>query len=55
MTDRLIQAAIVLLGVPAVLVGYIALVEWIVLRLPDKLQPRVRPWPALRLLSAVQN
>jgi alpha-glucoside transport system permease protein len=55
MTDRLIQAAIVLLGVPAVLVGYIALVEWIVLRLPDKLQPRVRPWlwigPALALLT----
>jgi len=55
MSDRLIQAAIVLLGVPAALVGYIALVEWFVQRLPDKQQPRVRPWlwigPALALLA----
>jgi alpha-glucoside transport system permease protein len=53
--DRLTQLVIVLIGVPAVLVGYIALVEWIVQRLPDKLQPRVRPWlwigPALVLLT----
>ena len=55
MTDRLIQAAIILLGVPAVLVGYIYLVEWAMHFLPDKQQPRIRPWlwigPALGLLT----
>ncbi len=55
MTDRLIQAVLVLVGVPAALVGYIALVEWIVQRLPDKRQPQVRPWlwigPAVVLLT----
>lgn len=54
MTDRILQAAIVLLGVPAALVGYIAAVEWLVQRLPDKQRPGVRPWlwvgPALLLL-----
>src|SRR5262249_1146726 len=53
--DRLIQLVLVLVGVPAVLVGYIAVVEWIVQRLPDKRQPQVRPWlwigPALALLT----
>ena len=53
--DRLTQAVIVLLGVPAVLVGYIYLVEWALKFLPDKQQPRIRPWlwigPALALLT----
>src|ERR1700682_2848638 len=53
--DRLIQAVIILLGVPAVLVGYIYVVEWVLHLLPDKLQPRIRPWlwigPALALLT----
>jgi alpha-glucoside transport system permease protein len=53
--DRYVQLVLVLVGVPAVLVGYIALVEWIVQRLPDKRQPQVRPWlwigPAVALLT----
>ena len=53
--DRLIQLVLVLVGVPAALVGYIAVVEWIVQRLPDKRQPQVRPWlwigPAMALLT----
>jgi len=53
--DRLIQLVLVLVGVPAALVAYIALVEWVVQRLPDKRQPQVRPWlwigPAVVLLT----
>ena len=53
--DRYVQLVLVLVGVPAVLVGYIALVEWIVQRLSDKRQPQVRPWlwigPAVALLT----
>src|SRR5258708_23384916 len=53
--DRLIQLLLVLIGVPAALVAYIALMEWIVQRLPDKRQPQVRPWlwigPAVALLT----
>lgn len=53
--DRLTQLVLVLIGVPAVLVGYVALVEWGVQRLPDKQQPRLRPWlwigPAVVLLT----
>ncbi len=55
MNERIIQAAIVLFGVPAVLVAYIAATEWVVLRLPEKRRPQVRPWlwigPAVLLLS----
>ena len=55
MSDRIIQAAIVLLGVPAVLVAYIAATEWLVQRLPEKQRPGVRPWlwigPAILFLS----
>ncbi len=55
MSDRIIQAAIVLLGVPAVLIAYIAATEWLVLRLPEKRRPQVRPWlwigPAVLFLS----
>jgi len=54
MSDRIIQAAIVLLGVPAVLVGYIVATEWLVQRLPEKQRAKARPWlwtgPALLLL-----
>ena len=53
--DRLTQLLIVLVGVPAVLVAYIALVEWVVQRLPPRRQPQVRPWlwigPAVVLLT----
>src|SRR5690349_15502230 len=55
MSDRIVQAAIVLLGVPAVLVAYITATEWLVLRLPEKRRPQVRPWlwigPAVLFLS----
>jgi len=53
--DRYVQLVLVLVGVPAALVGYIGLVEWVVQRLPDKRQPQVRPWlwigPAVALLT----
>jgi alpha-glucoside transport system permease protein len=46
----------VVLGVPAVLVGYIVGAEFLVRRLPDKNRPQVRPWiwvgPALVLVAA---
>ena len=45
----------VILGVPAVLVGYIFLAEFVVRRLPDKNRPQVRPWiwvgPALLFVA----
>jgi alpha-glucoside transport system permease protein len=48
--------AVVILGVPAVLAGYIIGGEILVRRLPDKLRPSVRPWiwvgPALLFVSA---
>jgi alpha-glucoside transport system permease protein len=47
---------VVVLGVPAALLGYIMLSEFVVRRLPDKNRPRVRPWlwvgPALFLVAA---
>ncbi len=46
----------VIVGVPAVLVGYIFAAEFLVRRLPDKNRPQVRPWiwvgPALFLVAA---
>ncbi len=52
--DRIIQAILILVGVPAVLVGYVYLVEWVVKFLPNRSQPQVRPWlwigPALLFL-----
>src|SRR5215211_2066588 len=44
MTNDLITAAIVVIGVPAVLVGYILLTERLIQALPEKRQGRVRPW-----------
>jgi alpha-glucoside transport system permease protein len=47
---------LVILGVPAVLVGYIVGAEFLVRRLPDKNRPQVRPWiwvgPALVFVAA---
>lgn len=44
-------------GVPAVLVLYILATDWLIRRLPDDLQPRLRPWvwvaPALVLVTAL--
>jgi alpha-glucoside transport system permease protein len=53
--DRILSAIAVVVAVPIVLVGYIALIEWIVGRLPRRLGPRIRPWlwlaPALIFLG----
>ena len=42
--NDLIFAAVVVIGVPAVLVGYILLVERLVQLLPERRQGSVRPW-----------
>lgn len=46
----------VIVGVPAVLIGYIVGAEFLVRRLPDKNRPQVRPWiwvgPALVMVTA---
>ncbi len=52
---RFIMALIVVIGVPIVVVGYVAVTDWAVTRLPNKLRTKVRPWfwvgPALVLLA----
>ena len=44
-------------GVPAALILYIIGADWLIRRLPDRLQPRLRPWvwvvPALILVAAL--
>lgn len=42
--NRLVMAIIVVVGIPAATVGYIALVDWLATRLPGKWPARVRPW-----------
>jgi alpha-glucoside transport system permease protein len=53
--SRLLMAIVVVVGVPAVMIGYVALVEWAVGRLHYRTRERVRPWlwvgPALILLT----
>lgn len=44
MDPKLIQFAIVLVFVPAAVVGYILLIERVLSLAPSKLQPRLRPW-----------
>jgi len=44
MDNRLITAIIVVLGVPAVLVGYILLSERILGLMPERRRDRIRPW-----------
>lgn len=44
MSDRLILALVVVFGVPAALVGYVALIESLLQRIPDQRRGRVRPW-----------
>jgi alpha-glucoside transport system permease protein len=55
MTDKLITAAIVVVGVPGVLIGYIWLTEQVLRILPERLRPSIRPWlwlaPALAFLA----
>src|SRR5919108_579913 len=54
MDPRLGTALAVVIGVPAVLVGYIYATELLIQRLPERQKPRVRPWlwlaPALLFL-----
>ncbi len=53
--NRVVMALIVVVGVPAVMVGYVALVEALMNLLPEKFRGGVRPWlwvaPALLLLA----
>ena len=55
MDSRIVTALIVVVGVPATLFGYIVVVERVLRFLPDRAQPRLRPWlwllPALLLLG----
>jgi alpha-glucoside transport system permease protein len=44
MTDKLITALVVVLGVPGVLVTYIWLTEQFLRLFSERLKPRVRPW-----------
>ncbi len=55
MDPRLTTAIIVVVGVPAVLVGYIWGTEQVLRLIPERLKPRIRPWlwlaPALAFLA----
>ena len=55
MDQRLVTAIIVVLGVPAVLIGYIWLTEQLLNRIGQRARPRLRPWlwlaPALAFLA----
>jgi alpha-glucoside transport system permease protein len=44
MDDQLVTAVIVVLGVPAALVGYILLTERLIQTFPERRQGRLRPW-----------
>jgi alpha-glucoside transport system permease protein len=54
MDPRLITAVVVVVGVPAVLIGYIMATEQVLRIFPERLKPRIRPWlwlaPALAFL-----
>jgi len=54
MDPRLLTAAVVVVGVPAVLIGYIVATEQVLRLLPERHRPRARPWlwllPALLFL-----
>jgi alpha-glucoside transport system permease protein len=55
MDQKLITAAIVVVGVPGVLIGYIWATEQVLRLVPERLKPRLRPWlwlaPALAFLA----
>ena len=55
MLDKLTTAIIVVVGVPAVLIGYIWASEQVLRVFPERLKPRIRPWlwlgPALLFLG----
>jgi alpha-glucoside transport system permease protein len=54
MDPRLVTAFTVVVGVPAILIGYIVLTEWILKPIPDRRRGSIRPWlwlaPALAFL-----
>jgi alpha-glucoside transport system permease protein len=56
MDSRIFTAVLVVVGVPAILIGYILLTERIVALFPERRQPTIRPWlwaaPALLLVFA---
>ena len=53
--NRLLAAALVVVAVPVVLIGYILLVEWVLRHVPRRVAPGLRPWlwlaPALTFLG----
>ncbi|HLZ69095.1 MAG TPA: sugar ABC transporter permease [Dehalococcoidia bacterium] len=55
MSDRIVLALVVVLGVPAALVGYVALIEWLLRGAANRWKARLRPWlwllPALVFLG----
>ncbi|HEX3220029.1 MAG TPA: sugar ABC transporter permease [Candidatus Limnocylindria bacterium] len=55
MIDKLTTAVIVVIGVPAVLIGYIWATEQVLRVVPERIKPKVRPWlwlgPAFVLLA----
>src|SRR5438874_3985693 len=54
MDTRLLTAIVVIIGVPATVIGYILLIEVLLRGAPLRMQPRLRPWlwllPALLFL-----
>lgn len=54
--QQVVSLAVVVVGVPLVLVGYILATEWALGRLAERWRPRLRPWlwvlPALVLVTA---
>ncbi|MGH2483237.1 MAG: carbohydrate ABC transporter permease [Candidatus Limnocylindria bacterium] len=55
MTDKLITALVAVVGVPAVMIGYIWATEQVLRVLPGRWKPRIRPWlwvaPAIAFLG----
>ncbi|MBI3750257.1 MAG: sugar ABC transporter permease [Chloroflexi bacterium] len=55
MDPRIVTAGVAVIGVPAVLIGYILGVEWLLRLAPERRQARIRPWlwilPAILLLG----
>ncbi len=55
MDSRLLLAVVVIIGVPAVVIGYILAMEQLLKLAPDAVQPKIRPWlwmlPALLFLG----
>jgi alpha-glucoside transport system permease protein len=53
--ERLVMALVVIVGVPAATVAYVAAVEWLMKRISYSLASKIRPWlwlaPALLLLA----